>query len=440
VEQVLQEICALQRLGAKMIFMADDNFGGGNRPYVKRLLRGIVRLNNSFPTPLIFMTQVDILVSQDEELLELMADANFADLMIGIESVSESALRDMNKLQNLRVDPREAVRKIQSYGIAVLGHMIIGNDSDDDASFEQTARFVDEANILHHFCHPLMAPPGTRLWHQLARQGRLVTLNDAMRDQLDIVPNIIPKRLSRTELLDGLADYWERVNEPASYVRRALRFIDGVKRRPNIRRPALSSLGKLFHLMAGVLHYFLFRAPAAHRRAFFTILRAASRRASWLVPKMIFLYTCYLMDYKRAIRDAAVAREQATWERDHPEQLSCEERHIPISENIRSRASEIVNTAYRRARTKVRDRENMYRVVVNTLIDYSDGFRDAPQVSAESEREKIEICCDRALGSVGTAEAGDEATLPPDPPPGFVREILDAADNTLRVRAQSPID
>jgi radical SAM superfamily enzyme YgiQ (UPF0313 family) len=431
VEQVIEEIRLLARLGASMVFIADDNFGGGNRAYARELLRAIGDLNRSLDLPILFMTQVDILVSKDPELLELMADANFVDLMIGIESVNQDALRDMNKVQNLRVDPVEAVRTIQSYGIAVLGHMIVGNDSDDTTAFAQTEQFVQDANILHHFCHPLMAPPGTRVWYQYAREGRLVKLTDAMADRLDIVPNIEPKRMTRAELLEGLADYWERVNQPAAYLKRALRFIKGVTRRPNVKQPGRKALGHIFKLMGGVMVYFAVKAGKEHRRAFFTMLRAAAMKGPWMVPKAVFLYTCFVMDHRRAMHDAAIARDQAAWEREHPEDLLPETDIIPLAGPVREQASEILSSLYQHVRPRTANRERLYQVAVESLIEFSDRFGNAMDSFGDAQRAELTLVCDRVVSALGASPEGD---LPSDrPPAGFVREILDAADRRVRV-------
>ena len=161
IDQVLEEVRILQSMGARLILIADDNFGS-NREYTKALLHKLVPLNNSFTVPMSYITQSDVRISQDEELLELMADCNFVEVLLGIEAVTEESLRAVNKQQNLTVDLVEAVRKVQSYGIPVLGSMIIGTDADDHTTFKRTEDFVKAAHILDHSCHPLMAPSGTK--------------------------------------------------------------------------------------------------------------------------------------------------------------------------------------------------------------------------------------------------------------------------------------
>jgi radical SAM superfamily enzyme YgiQ (UPF0313 family) len=437
VAQVVEEIRVLERLGASMVFVADDNFGGGKRTYAKELLRALVDLNNSFKRPLIFMTQVDILVSRDSELLELMADANFADLMIGIESINEQALREMNKTQNLRVDPLEAVRTIQSYGIAVLGHMIVGNDADDATAFTQTESFVERAPILHHFCHPLMAPPGTRVWYQFAREGRLVKPTGLMRDHLDIVPNIVPRGMTRVALLEGLADYWERVNAPQHFMKRALEFIANVTRRPRVSRPSFGALGAVFRMVSGVVRFYLFSVSAEHRRAFFTVMRAAARRGGGLVPRAIFLYTCYMLDYKRAFHDAQVARKQAAWERENPGALEREHSIIPLAPPVREHADTLLHAAYEHLCSTVTSREALYGIVIDAFVEFSDRYGSSMDGADDAMQQNLLQLCDRAASSTTGSAESTEAPLTKAPPAGFVRDILDAADSAVRVRGGS---
>ena len=219
IEQVLEEIRRLNELKVMMVFIADDNFAG-DKKYVKELLRQLIVLNNSFKIPMGFFTQLDITVAHDDELLQLLADANFYNLMIGVESINADSLKDMNKKQNMGISAVDAIKKIQSYGMAVLVHMIIGADSDGPDVFEKTAEFVQDANIVFHICHPLAAPPGTKMWYDYKRSGSLITPSMTKpSDKMDILTNIIPKQMTRIELLEGLANYWDDVYTHEKFLR-----------------------------------------------------------------------------------------------------------------------------------------------------------------------------------------------------------------------------
>jgi len=73
---------------------------------------------------------------------------------VGVESTHPASLEDLGKRQNLRRDPIQAVRRIQSYGISVMAHWIIGSDSDDLSAFQRLRDFLREARILASLSHP----------------------------------------------------------------------------------------------------------------------------------------------------------------------------------------------------------------------------------------------------------------------------------------------
>jgi radical SAM superfamily enzyme YgiQ (UPF0313 family) len=157
---VLEEIRAVARLGVKQVSLSDDNFVGDLR-YAKDLLRELVPLNNSFARPLGFSTQITINHARDEELLRLMAEANFKQLYIGIETPRRARLEEVHKFQNTRRDMVEDVRRIQSYGIFVKAMMMVGFDNDDPTIFDELYGFMEASSVTHFRFSMLHAYPGT---------------------------------------------------------------------------------------------------------------------------------------------------------------------------------------------------------------------------------------------------------------------------------------
>jgi radical SAM superfamily enzyme YgiQ (UPF0313 family) len=434
VEQVLEEIRRLSELKVMMVFIADDNFAG-DKKYVKELLRKMVELNNSFKIPMGFFTQLDITVAQDEELLQLLADANFYNLMIGVESINEDSLKDMNKKQNMGISASEAIKKIQSFGMAVLTHMIIGADSDSPAVFEKTAEFVQEANIVFHICHPLAAPPGTKMWYDYKRQGRLIiTEHEEASDKLDIITNIIPKQMSRIELFEGLANYWDHVYTHEKFFDRAIGFIDGIKYKPKVKPPGLPDVWAMRKLIGGVFKYFIFKADKKDRKTFFKILGKAKKDLGFLMPKIIYMYTFFLIDCKRSKYDAMIAREIADWERNNPAKIKVDSCIIPVSEKIRENAKRLVADAFIHVREKTATKEIVYKSVVSAMLDFSDRFGDTFEAYDKYQIEHLKSACERAVGPDMMEEACTTISLAETQPPGFTREIMDALDNAVRYR------
>jgi len=434
VPQVLEEIKKLQAMNVKMIFIADDNFAG-DKKYTKELLKQIAELNNSFKTPVGFLTQLDITIARDEELLSLLADSNFYAVMIGIESVNEDSLKDMNKNQNLHISLSEAVKKIQSYGIIVLAHMIIGADYDDESVFKKTADFVNEANIVLHFCHPLNAPPGTKMWYDFKRQGRIITADQKeLSDKLDIISNIIPKRMSRVELFEGLADYWEDIFDSGKFEQRGIAFIEGITQKSRVKAPGFASIWKLRKMLVNVVRFFMFKADAGQRKAFLTMIRLAVKKDKNLIPKVIYIFTFYLMDYKRSMYDAEIARKHAQWERENPDKITIASGIIPVSEEIRENASQIFTIAYQHVRKRFSTREIVCNIVIQALLDFNDRFGESLISFDDYSKEFLLASCDRIMNQQNPSDSDTLEELPLQPPAGFVREISDALDNAVRYR------
>ena len=250
IDCVIEEICALERLGVKQIVFCDDNFIANPR-YTKELLRELIPVNNSFSTPLAYHTELSLNLAKDEELLELFADVNFGTVCIGLETPNKEALKETNKPQNYTTNIVEDVHRILSYGIGVRGGLIVGFDHDDVSIFDRQFEFIQETCIHGPVINMVKAMPGTRLWSRLHKERRLIDeerlilTNEA--EQCKFTPeylfahtNIIPKRMTRVELMTGYKHLMERVHDWKSFAERVKGFVSLIKRPPLVTRKTAS--------------------------------------------------------------------------------------------------------------------------------------------------------------------------------------------------------
>jgi radical SAM superfamily enzyme YgiQ (UPF0313 family) len=221
VEQVMTEVRECHRLGARQVFIVDDNFIG-NKKLAKELLRELGRFGREHGYPIDFQTEVSLNVSQDEELLSLLHDANFTTIFIGIESPRKASLAETKKTQNLRGDLVENVRRIHAHGIQVQAGMIVGFDHDDESIFEEQLRFIQEARIPVSMTGMLQAMPKTPLYERVEREGRLVT--ESTGDQF-VLSNIVPSLMSRRALYQGYRWLAEQLYDFRNYRARTLAFL-----------------------------------------------------------------------------------------------------------------------------------------------------------------------------------------------------------------------
>ncbi|MFQ5490634.1 MAG: radical SAM protein, partial [Phycisphaerae bacterium] len=282
IDSVLAEVAALEKLGMRMVFFCDDNFIG--RPkYAKDLLKALIPLNNSFDRPIGFTTQLTINVADDEEMLELLADANFHWVLIGLESPREACLREANKPQNVRMNLIEAVRRVHSYGVLVKGNMIVGFDHDDQDIFREIYDFLLECGIVNTGLSLLKAYPGTPLLARMQRDGRLIEVGDDIySDVTRSVTNIIPKQMSRVELFEGYKWLFEKLRSWDYFEACANTMIDSVQRAPNVPRKGTPDPEKV-----QVVRKALDDAEPDVKRTVKGVLQKVWRKAPFLMERMV---------------------------------------------------------------------------------------------------------------------------------------------------------
>ncbi|MEE8410757.1 MAG: DUF4070 domain-containing protein, partial [Myxococcota bacterium] len=249
-DQVIAEIEAVRKTGARSIFFTDDNFVG-NIKYVRALLDRIIdqRARTAY-TPLLF-TQTSVSVAEHRDILERMTRAGFTRLFIGIETPRSASLKESGKRQNLHGDLLDRIRTIQRAGIVIWAGMIVGFDHDDTSIFEEQASFLDEAGIAVAMVGMLNAPPKTPLFKRLQKEGRI----DVDADWADNCAwtNIVPKQMTRAQLFGGYADLVEELYRQENYARRVHRGLAAMgpphEGTTSARVPSLAEVKSLWRAM-----------------------------------------------------------------------------------------------------------------------------------------------------------------------------------------------
>ncbi len=214
--QVLAELEALLAERVSIALIVDDNLIGNKRA-VKPLLEGVAAWQAARGYPFTFFTEASLDLAEDEELMQLMVEANIQSVFVGIESPNEDSLRETKKYQNVRGSNSliDRVRHIQSAGLEVWCGMILGFDHDTPAIFDAQREFIEQSRILHAMVGMLHAIPKTPLHARLAEEGRLDPA-----DHSEFGTNVIPLRMSREELRDGYVQLMQELYEPEAYFER----------------------------------------------------------------------------------------------------------------------------------------------------------------------------------------------------------------------------
>jgi radical SAM superfamily enzyme YgiQ (UPF0313 family) len=278
--QITDELDRLYALGWRgELFFVDDNFIGNKRFLKQDLLPALVewrkgKIGNSF------FTEASIDLADDPPLMAHMVAAGFDTVFIGIETPEDSSLRECSKVQNRNRDLVEDVKRIQQAGLQVQGGFIVGFDHDPPSIFQRQVDFIQRSGIVTAMVGLLQAPPGTRLYERMQKEGRLAAA--ASGDNADGTTNIIPA-MSLEALKEGYQKILTHIYSPAPYYRRIRTLLREYK--PTNVRYRL----RFCHVRAFLRAFYLLGIVGRERVQYWKLLIWTQFRHPRLLPKAVML-------------------------------------------------------------------------------------------------------------------------------------------------------
>jgi radical SAM superfamily enzyme YgiQ (UPF0313 family) len=225
--QILAELDALYNLGwCESVFFVDDNLIGNKKHLRDDLLPALIEWRKG-KRGMPFNTEISINIADDEALMNMMTQAGFDTVFIGVETPDDDSLAECNKKQNLHRDLMADIKRIQRAGLQVQGGFIIGFDNDTPSIFQKQVEFIQKSGIVTAMVGLLQAPMGTRLYKRMEQDQRLVGWSTG--DNVDGTTNIIPKTMNLDVLQDGYRAVMKTLYAPKNYYARALTFLKEYK-------------------------------------------------------------------------------------------------------------------------------------------------------------------------------------------------------------------
>lgn len=126
----------------------------------------------------------------------------------------------MRKAPNKAESFADAVTAIHDHGIGIQGSFIFGYDHDTPDVFAEVLDFI-EAQRLEAAIFSVLTPfPGTRVYDQMQRDGRILHTNWAKYDMNHVVYQ--PKKMSPERLQEGLHWAYRRLYGGRSIFKRMM--------------------------------------------------------------------------------------------------------------------------------------------------------------------------------------------------------------------------
>ncbi|MCP4542872.1 MAG: B12-binding domain-containing radical SAM protein [Chloroflexi bacterium] len=167
---VTETIREIENQPRKHIFFVDDNLLA-NHTAAKVLLRALI------PLRIQWVSQASIDMTEDPELMELIAESGCLGNVIGFESIDAHNLTEIDKLPNLNGGADRYARQIEilrQYGLQTWAAFTLGHDQDTPESIQALLEFALENRFTFAAFNVLMPYPGTPLYQRLQTENRLL--------------------------------------------------------------------------------------------------------------------------------------------------------------------------------------------------------------------------------------------------------------------------
>lgn len=222
-DQLLTELDVLYHHGWRgSVFLVDDNFIGQKHRLKAEVLPALIEWSERRGRPFDFETEVSVNLADDKELMDLMIQAGFDSVFVGIETTNEESLKECGKAQNLNRDLLESVRRMQAAGLQVKAGFILGFDHDPPSIFERISLFIQQSGIVSAMVGLLNVPRNTRLHRRMESEGRM--LAEFTGDNTVFSTNFRPK-MGYDRLMDGYRLVIRRIYSVGPYYKRVRTFL-----------------------------------------------------------------------------------------------------------------------------------------------------------------------------------------------------------------------
>lgn len=191
-EDILAELRSYQ---GKLTVFLDDNILGDPLK-AKPILTGMVGMG------LRWGGQANLRFAEDPEMVRLLAASGCIGIFVGLESAD--GLHANHPKTSSRSSQADLIKRIRDTGVVVEASVIFGFDDHDQGIFERTVRYLETCAPSLPTFHILTPYPGTALFDQFQREGRMLHTDWSRYDHGQVVYR--PRLMSPEQLYRGWVD------------------------------------------------------------------------------------------------------------------------------------------------------------------------------------------------------------------------------------------
>ena len=160
------------------------------------------------------------MLAKDDDLLRFAADAGCVRWFAGLESILQETIDSVKKGTNKVKEYKTAIKKVKDHGMMITGLFMFGFDTETPDVFDKTYQTICQWDLDCAQFNILTPHPGTVLYEEYERQGRLLNKDWSKYDVEHVV--FQPKRMSKVDLLQGIRRTTSRYLSIPNTIRRCI--------------------------------------------------------------------------------------------------------------------------------------------------------------------------------------------------------------------------
>ncbi len=212
-ESVIEELLRLKARAKKekgqiAVFFIDDNLAI-NKKRLKGLLRDMIAAEATLP----WVAQISANLLEDEELVDLIAEAGARWIFIGMESIDPANMADVNKTFSKPANYKNVLDGLARRNIYAITSFIVGMDNDTVGVADRTVDEIEKWAPGLPVFGQLTPFPATPLYDRLRDAGRL----KRPKHWLDFAPFVMAHDPLKMSIEDAKAETfaaWSRSYSP----------------------------------------------------------------------------------------------------------------------------------------------------------------------------------------------------------------------------------
>jgi len=197
----------VEGIGHSYLLVVDDNLFL-DRSYVLEVACRIKRYKKFWGV------QAPVSLGEDRELLSELSSSGLCGVSLGIDFAIKESLVSASKTQNDLSKLKKSIKNFHDFGIGVSGLFVFGFEGERKQVFQRSVDIIMETNIDCGTFFVLTPCPGTQMYKDLEKQGRILTRDWSQYNWKNVV--FKPSGMSEKELQEGTEKMYRTIRKKGS--------------------------------------------------------------------------------------------------------------------------------------------------------------------------------------------------------------------------------